>query len=190
MIKDLVEKNRCYRRFYESERISTEDLRDLIELARLTSTGGNIQPMKYLISNTEEKNQKIFEELKWAAYLKDWQGPTEGERPSAYVIMLVDKSISSNVFWNHGLAAQSILLGAVEKGYGGCMFASYDKKKLVEKLNIPEDFDILMVIALGKPKEEVVMVPLEESGDIKYYRDENKVHYVPKRSLEELILDL
>ncbi|NLY72663.1 MAG: nitroreductase family protein [Tissierellia bacterium] len=190
MLKNLVEKNRCYRRFHQEVEISMEDLRSFIELARLTSTGGNLQPMKYILSNDREKNEAIFEELKWAGYLKDWDGPEEGEKPSAYVIMLVDKTISSNVFWNQGLAAQSILLGAVEKGFGGCMFASYDKNRLIEKLSIPEEMDILMVIALGKPKEEVVMTELNEDGDIKYWRDDKGVHYVPKRRLEDLILDL
>ncbi len=188
MLKELAERNRSYRRFYEDEKISYEELKDLIELARLTSTGANLQPLKFLLSHTEEMNEKIFEELVWAAYLKDWKGPEKGERPSAYVVMLADKKISSNVFWNHGLAAQSILLGAVEKGYGGCMFASYDKKKLMDKLELSEDYEILMVIALGKPKEEVVMVPIGKDGDIKYYRDDRGVHYVPKRELEDLIV--
>ena len=190
MLKDLVLKNRSYRRFYQEEKISKEELLEWIDLARLTSTGANLQNLKYVVVNEEEKNEKVFKELKWAGYLKDWDGPEEGEKPSAYIVMLVDTEIGTNIFWNHGLAAQSILLGATEKGFGGCMIASYNKENIKNALGISDRYDTLMVIALGKPKEEVVLDEIGEDGDIKYWRDENKVHHVPKRRLEDIVLDL
>jgi len=190
MLKDLVAKNRCYRRFYQEEKITREELLEWVDLARLTSSGGNLQNLKYVIVNEDEKNEKVFKELKWAAALKDWVGPEEGEKPSAYIIMLVDTEIGSNPLWNHGLAAQSILLGATEKGFGGCMFASYNKNNIKSELGITDRYDVLMVIALGKPKEEVVLEELGEDGDVNYWRDENKVHHVPKRKLEDIVLDL
>lgn len=189
MIKDLVSKNRTYRRFYQDEKISVETLKEFIDLARLSSSGANMQPLRYILSNNEEKNEIIFKTLKWAGYLKEWDGPAEGEKPSAYIVMLQDLSLSKNSLWDSGLAAQSILLGAVEKGFGGCMFGNVDKKTLSEELHLEEKYQIIMVIALGKPKETVKLEPLSESGDIKYYRDENGVHYVPKRLLEDVILD-
>lgn len=189
MIKDLILKNRTYRIFHQEEKIDMETLRELIGLARVTSSGMNMQSLKYVLSNTEEKNDKIFKTLKWAGYLKEWDGPTEGEKPSAYIVMLQDLSISKNSLWDSGLAAQSILLGAVEKGYGGCMFGNVDRKTLAEELQLGEDYSIIMVIALGKPKEIVKLEPLGESEDIKYYRDEKGVHHVPKRPLGDLILD-
>ncbi len=190
MLKDLVLKNRTYRRFYGEEEISMETLLDLVELARLSSTGANLQQLKYIISNTPEKNQLIFEELKWAAYLKDWDGPVEEERPSAYLVMVADKEIGSNIYWNHGIACQSILLGATEKGLGGCMFGGFNKENLKNKLQVPERYEILLVMALGKPKEEVVLEDLGPDGDIKYWRDDKGIHHVPKRKLEDLILDI
>jgi nitroreductase len=190
MLKDLVLKNRTYRRFYGEEEISRETLVDLIELARLSSTGANLQQLKYIISNTPEKNKMIFQELKWAAYLKDWDGPVEEERPTAYLVIVADKEIGSNIYWNHGIACQSILLGATEKGLGGCMFGGFNKENLKNKLQVPDRYEILLVIALGKPKEEVVLEELGPDGDIKYWRDDKGVHHVPKRRLEDLILDL
>ena len=190
MLKDLVLKNRTYRRFHGEEEISRETLLELIELSRLSSTGANLQQLKYIRSNTPEKNQMIFEELKWAAYLKDWDGPVEEERPSAYLVMVADKDIGSNIYWNHGIACQSILLGATEKGLGGCMFGGFNKENLKNKLQVPDRYEILLVIALGKPKEEVVLEELGPDGDIKYWRDDKGVHHVPKRRLEDLILDI
>lgn len=130
----------------------------------------------------------IFPHLKWAGALKDWDGPEEGEKPSAYIVMLGDTEISKNYWWDHGLAAQSILLAAVEEGYGGCMFGSVDRKNLAMDMELPERYEIIMVIALGKPVENVVMVPVEQDGSMKYYRDEEGNHYVPKRSLDEIVL--
>lgn len=190
MIKELVMKNRTYRRFYQEEKIERSLLEELVDLARLSSSGANLQPLKYILSNEPQKNQAIFQHLKWANYLKDWDGPEEGEKPSAYIILLGDKEISINYWWDHGIACQSILLGACEKGLGGCMFGAVDKGRLKDALNIPDRYEILVVIALGKPKEIVVLEELKDDGDIKYWRDEKGVHHVPKRKLKDIILDL
>ena len=188
MIRELIEKNRTYRRFYQDEDVSMETLRDLIDLARLSSTGGNLQSLKYMLFQTVDSNKRVFKHLKWAGYFKDWDGPEEGERPSAYVVMLQDQRISKGFFWDHGIAVQSILLGATEKGLGGCQFNSIDRIALAQELNLPGHFQIATVIALGKPKEVVVIEDLGESGDVKYWRDEQGVHHVPKRALDDLIL--
>ncbi len=189
MLRDLIKANRSYRRFYEDVKIERSILEELIDLARLSPSGANLQPLKYIISYTEEKNNLIFSHLKWAGYLKDWDGPVPGERPSAYIIMMLDKNISQNPMWDHGIASQSILLGAVEKGLGGCQFGSVDKAALKKELNIPENYEIIMVIALGKPKEEVVLEEIKDLKDVKYWRDENQIHHVPKRKLEDMILE-
>jgi nitroreductase len=160
----------------------------MIENARLSPSGRNIQSLKYILSNTKEMNEKIFPCLAWAGYLKDWPGPDEGERPSAYIVMLNDSLLSTNYFWDHGIAVQSILLTAVENGLGGCIISSVHKEKIRTALNIPEQYEIIQVVALGKPKETVVIDSLAPDGDIKYWRDENNVHHVPKRNLDDLIL--
>jgi len=189
MIRELIEKNRTYRRFYQDVEVSQETLRELIDLARLSSTGGNLQSLKYVLSQTLETNKRIFKTLKWAGYLKNWDGPEEGERPSAYVVVLHDQKISKGFFWDHGIAVQSILLGATEKGLGGCQFNAIDRVALAQGLNLPDHFEIVTVIALGKPKEVVVIEKLGDSGDVKYWRDEQGIHHVPKRALDDLIFN-
>ncbi|MHB9035351.1 MAG: nitroreductase family protein [Armatimonadota bacterium] len=188
MLRDLVRANRSYRRFVESEKISVETLRELIDLARCSASGANLQSLKYIISNTPERNELIFPATAWAGYLKDWDGPCEGERPSAYIVILGDTSISKNFFCDHGIAAQTILLGATEMGLGGCMIASVDRDLLRRNLQISEQYDVLLIIALGKPAETVVLEDVGADGSIKYYRDESGVHHVPKRLLDDLIV--
>ncbi len=188
MIKELIRKNRSYRRFYQDKSIEMGTLRELVDLARLSPSGLNLQSLKYILSNTEDKNQDIFSTLGWAGYLKDWDGPIEGERPSAYVVMVNDLSIGKNhLTQDDGIAAQSILLGAVEKGLGGCMLGNVNRKKLASVLDLDGDYEIVLVIALGTPKEEVVIDQVNASGSIKYWRDEKEVHHVPKRALEDII---
>ncbi|WP_438446304.1 nitroreductase family protein [Gorillibacterium sp. sgz5001074] len=189
MIYDLIRSNRTYRRFEQHVPVDRGTLEELVDLARLSSSGGNLQALKYILSCGEERNGLIFPRLRWAGYLKDWHGPEEGERPAAYIIMLGDKEISSHYSWDHGIACQSILLGACEKGLGGCMFGAVDKKGLAEDLRIPDRYEILVVIALGKPKERVVLEEIGDSGDVKYWRDADGVHHVPKRKLQDLLLD-
>lgn len=189
MIKELILKNRSYRRFFEEHKISENEIVELIDLARCSASARNAQPLKYIISSTETYNNQIFETLSWAGYLTDWKGPEKGERPTAYIIILKDTTISHNIFCDDGIAAQSILLGATEKGLGGCMIASVNRKAIKQLFNISEELEIQMVIALGKPKETVVLTEMKNNNDFKYWRDENNVHYVPKRTLNDLIIN-
>ncbi len=188
MIRDLILKNRSYRRYYQDVAIEYETLRGLVDLARCSASAANKQPLKYILSGDTAKNALVFSCLGWAAYLKDWPGPSEGERPSAYIIVLRDKEIEHPVGIDHGIAAQSILLGAVELGLGGCMIASIQKEKLRQALSIPSRYEILLALALGQPKETVVIEKVKPDGDIKYWRDGDSVHHVPKRGLDEIII--
>lgn len=187
MISELIAKSRSYRRFVESESVSEATLRELVDLGRLSATGGNKQPLKFFLSCDVTTNARIFPYLAWAAWLKDWDGPREGERPAAYIIILGDKTISTGFGVDHGIAAQSILLGAAEKGLGGCMVGNVRRKELAGALGLPERYEILLVLALGKPGEKVVVEPLK-GDDTKYWRDAKGVHHVPKRSLDEVIV--
>ena len=188
MIRDLILRTRSYRRFHQEEPIDRQTLRELVELATLSASGGNLQPLKYVLSCDPQDNARIFPHLAWAGYLTDWTGPAEGQRPSAYVIILQDKAISQQVGCDHGIAAQSILLGAAEKGWGGCMIGSIQREALRTRLGIPEKHEILLVIALGKPAETVVLEPVGPEGSIEYYRDSDGVHHVPKRPVDDVII--
>ncbi|MFW6371504.1 MAG: nitroreductase family protein [Bacteroidota bacterium] len=187
MIRELIIKNRSYRRFDESARVALDELKEFIDLARLSASARNMQSLRYVLSTEPGLNEKIFSTLGWAGYLKDWDGPVRGERPAAYIVMMNDDSLTKNYFCDDGIAAQSILLGAVEKGYGGCIIASVNKKKLAEALQLDENYSIIQVIALGRPAEKVVLEEVE-GDDIKYWRDSNDVHHVPKRALDDLIV--
>ncbi len=188
-MKELVTKTRSYRRFFEDEKIAHQSLLELINLARLSASGGNLQPLKFIISNKSEKNVKIFPHLSWAGYIPDWPGPVEGERPAAYIIILGDLDIRKSFDCDHGIAAQSILLGATEMGFGGCIVGSIDRDGLRNALKISQQFEILLVLALGKPCEKIVIEAVGQEGDIKYWRDDDGVHHVPKRNLEDIIIE-
>jgi len=187
-LRELVLRNRSYRRFHQEVPIEHQTLRELVDLARNSASGANYQPLKYILSCDPEKNAAIFPQLGWAAYLKDWPGPVEGERPAGYIIVLGDKIIRESFGCDHGIAAQSILLGATERGLGGCIIASIRKNQLRQALNIPDDYEILLVLALGKPKETVQVDAVGSDGDIKYWRDDQGIHHVPKRSLDEIVI--
>ncbi len=189
MLRDLILKNRSYRRFYQDIPVELNTLRDLVALARITPSAANRQPLKYILSNTPGKNSKIFETLAWAGYLTDWKGPEEGERPSAYIIVLGDTGIIKDFNADPGISMQTILLGAVEKGLGGCMFGAVKRALLAENLGIPEQYEVLYVIALGKPKEKIILDDTT-GDDIKYWRDDKMNHHVPKRTLDQLILTI
>ena len=138
MIENLMRKTRSCRRFYEEHDISMDILRNLVDLARLSASAANLQPLKYIFSNEQDINWIIFPRLKWAGYLKDWDGPGEGERPSAYIIVLGDTKIAGSFGCDHGIASQNILLGASNMGLGGCIIGSVDRNVLQKDLRIPD----------------------------------------------------
>ncbi|HUX54563.1 MAG TPA: nitroreductase family protein [Williamwhitmania sp.] len=188
MIKELVYRNRSYRRFFQQKPVAEKTLLTLVDLARMSPSGRNLQPLKYSIVCDPERNAQLFPFLAWAGYLNDWDGPIEGERPSAYIIMLEDSSIVEGSVHDQGIAAQSIMLGAVEAGLGGCILGSIKRKEIAEFLHLPENLKPVLVLALGVPKEEVAVELLNNKGDVKYWRDGKQVHHVPKRSLEEIVV--
>ncbi len=186
--RDLILRNRSYRRFYQESSIDMMTLEQLVDLARLSATAKNQQPLKYFLTCTPEKNELVFSHISWAVYLKDWAGPAQGEKPSAYIIILGDRNIRQTFGCDHGIAAQSILLGAVEKGLGGCMIGSIQREQLRQVLSIPAQFEILLVVALGKPKEKIAIEAVGADGKIEYWRSDDGTHHVPKRSLKEIII--
>jgi nitroreductase len=188
-IRELVLKNRSYRRFFEEQSVDRQTLVELVDLARHSASGNNWQPLKFFLSADPETNAIIFPQTRWAGRLPDWAGPEEGERPAAYIVILGDRNVQDTFGVDHGIAAQSILLGATERGLGGCMIGSVQRVKLHRELGLAENLHILLVVALGVPKEKVVIDPIGSDGDIAYWRDEDGVHHVPKRSLNKLIVN-
>ena len=188
MIAGLIMANRSCRRFYEDHPVELKTLEELVGLARLSASGANLQPLKYILACRPEVNAEIFSCLAWAAYLKDWPGPEPGERPSGYIVILGDTGISKDFGVDHGIAGQSMLLGAREKGLAGCMLGSIKREDLRKILNIESHLKILLVLAIGKPKEEIVIEAVGPDGSIRYWRDSAGLHHVPKRPLQEIIV--
>jgi nitroreductase len=187
-LEELLARNRSYRRFRQDKPLDEKTLIDLVALTRLCPSAANRQPLKYLVSWSPDRNAAIFAELRWAAALTDWPGPAEGEKPAGYIVVLGDKRITNNFHCDHGIAAQTILLAAVQQGLGGCIIASIDRDGLARKLNLPTYFEILLVLALGKPAETVVLEHDKSPDQRPYWRDADGVHHVPKRPLEELLV--
>ena len=189
MIRDLIIENRTCRRFYQDVPVELDTLRELVDLTRFTASGSNMQPLRYMLFCEPEKNTLIFPVLGWAGQIRDWPGPSEGERPSAYIIMLGDTEVGLRFAEvDAGLATQSIMLGAREKGLGGCMHWSVKRDDLREVLGIPPRYEILYVISLGKPKEKVVVDEVGPDGKTSYWHDKDGSHHVPKRELNDIIV--
>ena len=186
MIKEIFERNRSYRRYYEDKRIDAAELRDIISVNRYLASGANAQRLRFLPVYDRSECERVFSCLKWAAFLKDWDGPAEGERPAAYIIIATKDDVTADVGVDVGISAQAMLSLAVEKGMGGCMLLSFDRERLSSILPL-DGYKIRLVIALGYPKEKVVITDAV-NGDTKYYRDKNSVHYVPKLSTDEIII--
>lgn len=186
-LKKLLEANRSYRMFDQSKKYDSKEFEEIIELATLCASGRNLQPLKYVVLNTASDCARIFPLLGWAGYLKDWNGPAEGSRPSAYIIQCLDTNLTANPMCDEGLQLEAITLGAVSKGMGTCIIKSFNPEKISETLNLPPHLKPTHVVALGKPVENIFLEPMKD-GKIEYWRDQNGGHHVPKRGLDEILV--
>lgn len=189
MIHELVTRTRTVRRFQENKPIEDATIQGLVQLARLGGSARNSQPLRYMIVIEEEMRARVFPHLGWAGYLRDWSGPEEGERPSAYIICLLvkDRCVGPEyeAHFDLGISTQNILLGAAEQGIYGCRIGSFSKK-LAHDVEIDNDHKILLVLALGYPAEQIVLEEVQDD-DVRYWRDNQGVHHVPKRPLNDII---
>ena len=192
-MQEIIAKTRTFRRFIEKERISLDTLYELIDLARLGGSARNGQPWQYMVANSPEICEKIFPFLGWAGYLTDWKGPVAGERPSAYVLCFLNrnwlKGPESEAQFDLGVATQNLLLGAMEKRIGGCRIGAFNPN-LASLFKVPDHLELSLVVALGKPRETVIIEECKDNDDIRYWRDANEVHHVPKRSFKSCLLSL
>lgn len=186
MIKDLLLENRSYRRFLQAVEIPGELLRQWVGLARLCPSGRNAQPLKYRVVADDPARREVFDTLSWAGYLREWDGPAEGERPAAYLVQLLDTRVARDCLCDDGIQALAILLGAVEAGYGGCIIKAFREAPLRQALRLPPHLEIRHVIALGRPAERVVLEEMTDD-DYRYWRDAGGTHHVPKRPVADLL---
>lgn len=180
---DIVKKARTYRRFQQKP-IGIDVLEELVEMARFAPSGANSQPLRYVICNNADVRKKLFPSIAWAAALKDWDGPAEGERPMAYIMIVSEKHGGINT----GIAAQTIVLGAMSKGIGACMIGALKRDQAAEAVNLDSRYNVELLIALGYPGEYVVVDDVHEGDSLTYYRDDQDVHHVPKIIADELII--
>lgn len=190
MLKDLVIRNRTCRRFHQERPVSLDTLKELVDLARLAPSGYNRQGLKYILFNQPEWTDRINDCLTWAGYIKGWKSPPEGEKPSAFIVMVRDVGLGPMLAQDQGFAAMCILLGAVGRGLGGCFLIAVDKTRLRAVLDLGDGYEIEAVVAIGHPKEQIVLEEMGADGDVRYWRDEQGVHHVPKRSLADIILTI
>lgn len=184
---NLSEQTRSFRRFREEQRIPMADLKSIVNAARLAPCAANLQLLRFSIINSPDDCSKVFPCIKWAGYLADWDGPSEGERPSAYISILAPDEEKPFTPIDTGIAAAYIVLAARDAGYGSCMILSFDREIVSRAIAKTTGYSVKLVIALGVPGEEVVLEPVKEG--IEYWRDENGRHHVPKLDLESLIIE-
>jgi nitroreductase len=187
-LKDLLLSNRSFRRFDNSRRVDSSLLTEVVNLTRLCAGAMNKQPLRYRIVSDAEECAKLYPLLKWAGYLKDWDGPVESERPVAYIVQCLDtQCIPSFPYCDDGLHLETITLGLRTLGLGGCIIKAFNAQALSETLGLPAYIEPRHVLALGYPVETVVLEDMK-NDDCKYWRDAEAIHHVPKRTLEEIII--
>lgn len=188
MLKSLVLKNRSYRKFFFDKKVSVDQLKQLVDLARLTPSSKNRQPLKYILVTGDDNCKSVFAHLRWAWFFKDWNGPTPSEQPPAYIIVVQDKEINDQADIDAGIVSQTILLGATEMGLGGCIIRTVNRYEIHKLFHLGDSMEVVLAIAIGYPNQSVILGEVGEDDDTVYYENEQGDHVVPKRSLEEVII--
>ena len=191
MLIDLIKANRSYRGYNHSRTVTKDELMKMVEAARLCPSSVNVQPLKYFLAYTPDVVDVIQAHTRWAKGLPDIHLPHPGKEPTAFIVICQDTSIDANLSRfqkDVGIVAQTMLLTAVEMGLGGCMIGNFHADSVHGVLGLKEEIRPLLIVAIGKPDEEVILTDVVD-GKTGYYRDEQDRHYVPKRKLEDLVID-
>lgn len=191
MIKDLIKKNRSVRGYDNSRDVTIEELREMVDCARLSASSVNMQPLKYILVNTVDGKARVLKQVSFAAKLSTLKLPHRGSEPMAYIVICQDEQISKSetgFLRDVGIAAQSITLAAAELGLGACLLGYFSPQKLAQTLGLSENLRPQLVVSLGKSVEDIRIVDIEEGESTDYYRDEAGIHYVPKRKLDDVII--
>ncbi len=190
MLEEIIKKSRSYRKFDENVEIDKKLLEKFVDTIRFCPSARNQQVLMFKIITEKTIREKIYPHLKWAGYLTDWNGPETGERPTALIPIAVNQNrVINNDNWIHtdiGIVAQTLLLQAAEHGFGGCSIGAFSKSKISKILNAPEYVDIRLILAIGKPAQNIKIVEIDEHQNIKYWH-ENNIHYVPKRKFKDIL---
>ena len=185
--EDLVRSNRSFRRFDENRRVGMGRLENYVDIARLSQSAMNRQPLRYILIDDRDLCEKVFPHMNWAGYLRDWQGPAPGERPAAYIAVCCESDAKQFAEVDAGISMQNITLAACSEGVGCCVIGSVRKKAVSQLLHIGGEYELMYLIAFGFPVEDVSLVEMK-NNEYEYYRDENSRHFVPKRSLDEVVI--
>ena len=191
MLIDLVKKNRSYRGYDHSRKVTREELLSMVEAARLCPSSVNRQPLRYFLAYQEETAAAVQAETKWARGLPELRLPHPGKEPAAFIVICQDTDTDSNLSRYQrdvGIVAQTMLLAAVEMDLGGCMIGNFNADSVHRVLNLAQNIRPLLIVAVGKPDEEIILTDAAD-GKTAYYRDEKDRHYVPKRPLKDLIIE-
>jgi len=191
MLIDLVKKNRSYRGYDHSRKVTREELLSMVEAARLCPSSVNRQPLRYFLAYQEETAAAVQAETKWARGLPELRLPHPGKEPAAFIVICQDTDTDSNLSRYQrdvGIVAQTMLLAAVEMDLGGCMIGNFNADSVHKVLKLAQNIRPLLIVAVGKPDEEIILTDAAD-GKTAYYRDEKDRHYVPKRPLKDLIIE-
>ncbi len=183
----LVKEARSCRRFEEADRLGADAVHWLVDCARIAPCARNAQVLRFVVAESKQACEAIFPNTRWAGALK-WDGPVSSERPTAYIAILTPEKPGKLVHMDVGIAAQTMQLAAQSKGIGCCMHASFNPKECTEIFQVPEGMEIALILGLGIEKEHRVLAQMPEDGSFTYWRNEEGIHYVPKRSLSEVLL--
>lgn len=192
MFKDLVKASRSYRGYDESRRVTREELLEMVDCARYAASSVNRQPLQYYLAWEKEDVDRIFAMTKWARGLPDLKLPHDGMAPTGFIVICMNLNWGESIARfqkDIGIVAQTMLLSAVEMGLGGCMIGNFNAGEVKETLNLADHLAPVLIVAIGKPAEEIVITEVGPDESVDYYRDENDVHYVPKRRLEDIVIN-
>ncbi len=180
----LLRRNRSYRGYDPSRVVTRDELRKLVEVTTLVPSGMNRQALRYRLV-TEEESDKVLPLVRLGGALPELHLPFPGTEPRAFLVMASTVPESPVIDIDLGIAAQSLLLKAVEMGLNGIIIRAFDAGKLQEALGL--DLTPLLVIAIGKGAENIFLKPVEPGEPLDYYRKDG-VHFVPKRKVDDILI--
>ena len=183
-LDSLLKKNRSYRGFDQRHEVSEDELKRIVAVSTLVASGLNKQRLRYRLV-TKPDAAKVFPHITLGAALPEEHLPHPGSEPQAFIVVCATEKENKVIDIDLGIAAQSMLLKAVEMGLGGIFILNFRAAAVQQALNLPSE--PIAIIAIGKPAEKIFLVPVHAGSDLNYYRKDG-IHYVPKLNADDLLI--
>jgi len=177
---------RTVRRFSQ-EPLTKDDMRAILEAARLASCAANLQRLRYIAVMEPSLVAAILPLTAFGMMVHPRRQPVPGvTSPTAFIAVCSTCEPNAALHADAGAAIQSMEFAAWDRGIGATWLGSHKQPEVAALLGVEHPDRLLYMVALGRPGETPCREDVGADASVKYYLDEADRIHVPKYTVDAI----